>query len=78
MSSNSYTSGYRWYVCYEQTLDRIDKKKYTCMQTTFEEAINPNETGRFVFIPQYVPPLLDAVIIKSKLTDTVDIKIIHE
>lgn len=67
-------TGYRWYVCY-QTNNRIDVKKYECIKSTFQEALNPAETGRFVFIPNYVPPVLDTVIIKSKLTDSVIVKI---
>ncbi len=64
---------YRWYVCQEVAPARITKK-YDCIQTTFEEAVNPFIYGRFVFIPFYVPKILDTVIIKSKLTDQ-DIKV---
>ena len=72
--SNSYETGYRWYLCY-QTNNRIDVKKYECIRSTFQEAINPIETGRPVFIPAFVPPILDTVIIKSKLSDSVKVKI---
>jgi hypothetical protein len=73
--SNSYETGYRWYVCYEQPTHRLDNKKYECIKSTFEDAIDPSETGRFVFIPAYVPPVLDTVIIKSKLADSIQVNI---
>jgi hypothetical protein len=75
MSSNSYETGYRWYVCYEQHSHRLDNKKYECIKSTFEEAVNPSETGRFVFIPAYVPAILDTVVIKTKLADSITVKI---
>lgn len=66
-------TGYRWYVCDEYQPIRV-RKTYTCMQTNFEEAINPYIRGRFIFIPSYVPQILDRVILKSKLADQ-DIKV---
>ncbi len=78
MSTNSYESGYRWYVCYEMPTYRLDNKKYECIKTTFQEAVDPKETGRFVFIPAYVPSVLDKVIIKSKLADSIHVIIPHE
>lgn len=76
--SNSYETGYRWYICYQENSHRLDVKKYGCIQSTFQQAIDPKETGRFVFIPSYVPPVLDTVIIKSKLADSVSVKILQE
>lgn len=73
--SNSYETGYRWYVCYEMPTYRLEDKRYECVKSTFPEALDPKETGRFVFVPSYVPPVLDTVIIKSKLADSVRVKI---
>jgi len=75
MSTNNYESGYRWYICYQENSHQLDVKKYECIKSTFQEAIDPKETGRFVFIPSYVPPILDTVIIRSKLSDSVTVKI---
>ena len=64
---------YRWYVC-DEYRPYGSRKKYECIQTTFEDAFNPYIRGRFIFIPSYVPQILDRVILKSKLSDD-DIKV---
>lgn len=64
---------YRWYVC-DEYRSHGSRKNYTCIQTTFEDVINPYIRGSFIFIPSYVPQILDRVILKSKLADQ-DIKV---